>query len=273
MFDLNGNVIGINSQILSPSGGNVGIGFAIPAEEAQPIVATLMKGTAIKRGYLGVGPQPLDDDLAASFGLPKNHGELIRSIEPGEGAAKAGIQVGDVVVRVGGKDVTPDQSLSYLVANQTPGSRVPIDVIRQGKPMTMTATVGTRPSEDALAALAGGGDDNDGLADDDQQTTGQASANALGLTVQALTPAIARNIGVDSTVKGVVIATVDPSSDASGKLKRGDVVVSANGVPVQTPGALAGVVAQAKKEGRDQVALFVQRGRNPGLFLGVKLKK
>jgi len=154
MFDLNGNVIGINSQILSPTGGNVGIGFAIPAEEAQPIVNTLMKGTVIKRGYLGVGPQPLDDDLAASFGLPKNHGELIRTVEPNEGAAKAGIQVGDVVVRVGGKDVTPDQSLSYLVANQNPGSRIPIDLIRQGKPMTLTATIGTRPSETPHALIS-----------------------------------------------------------------------------------------------------------------------
>ncbi len=90
MFDLSGNVIGINSQILSPTGGNVGIGFAIPAEEAKPIIDTLMKGTAVKRGYLGVGIQPITEDIAGAFGLPANQGEIIARIEPGEGADKAG---------------------------------------------------------------------------------------------------------------------------------------------------------------------------------------
>ncbi len=276
MFDMNGNVIGINSQIFAgQSGGNIGIGFAIPAGDAKPVIEKLMSGTKIARGYLGVGPQPLDDDLAASFGVPKNHGEILRTIEPGEAAAKAGLQVGDVVVRVNGKDVTPDQSLSYLVANVAPGTRVPIDVIRQGKNMTLTATIGTRPSEDQLAAIAGGGGDDDALGngDGDSKSPGQASANALGLSVQTLTPQIARSIGVDSTVRGVVIATVDASTDAGQKLKRGDVIVAANGVPTTAPAQLAAVIAQAKQAGRDQVALLVVRGKNPAVFVGVKLRK
>jgi serine protease Do len=274
MFDLNGNVIGINSQILgSTGGGNIGIGFAIPATDAKPVIEKLMKGTKIARGYLGVGPQPIDDDLASSFGLVKNHGELLRSIEPGQPAEKAGLKVGDVVLRVGGKDVTPDQSLSYLVANVTPGSRVPLDIIRQGKPQTIIATIGTRPPEDQLAAKAAGeeGDDGD---DSDNPTVGQAAANALGVTVQTLTPQIARTFNIDSSVQGVVVATVDPSSDAGSKgLKRGDVIVSANGVPVTTPASLGAVVAQAKAAGRTQVALYLVRGRQPALFIAVKLKK
>jgi serine protease Do len=276
MFDMSGNVIGINSQIFAgQSGGNIGIGFAIPAEDAKPVVEKLMSGTKIARGYLGVGPQPIDDDIAAALNLPKNHGEILRTIEPGEAAAKAGLQVGDVVVRVGGKDVTPDQSLSYLVANVTPGTRVPVDVIRQGKNMTLTATIGTRPSEDQLAAIAGGGGDDDALGNGngDSKSTGDASTTALGMSVQALTPQIARSIGVDSTVRGVVIATVDTSTDAGQKLKRGDVIVSANGVLTTAPAQLGAVIAQAKQAGRDQVALLVVRGKSPAVFVGVKLRK
>ena len=275
MFDLNGNVIGINSQILgSTGGGNIGIGFAIPATDAKPVIEKLMKGTKIARGYLGVGPQPIDDDLASSFGLAKNKGELLRSIEPGQPADKAGLKVGDIVLRVGGKDVNPDQSLSYLVANVTPGTRVPLDIVRQGRPQTIIATIGTRPSEDALLAKANADADSDMSDDSDTPTAGQAASNPLGVTVATLTPQIARTFGIDSSVSGVVIGMVDPASDAGAKgLKRGDVIVSANGVPVATPAALGSIVMQAKAAGRSQVALYVVRGRQPAFFIGVKLKK
>ncbi|WP_353204692.1 trypsin-like peptidase domain-containing protein [Sphingomonas sp.] len=275
MFDLSGNVIGINSQILgSQGGGNIGIGFAIPAVDAKPVIDKLMKGTTIARGYLGVGVQPLSDDLAGSFGLPKNQGELIGRIEPGQAADKAGLKAGDIVLRVGGKPVTPDQSLSYLVANVAPGARIPLDIVRQGKPMTITAAIGTRPPEDQLAAL-GNPEDGSEMGDDgDTPSVGQPAANALGVTVQTLTPPIARNFNVDSSVQGVVIANVDPSSDAGSKgLKRGDVIVSVNGVPVATPAALGAAITQAKAAGRAQVALQIVRGRAPALFIGVKLKK
>ena len=275
MFDLSGNVIGINSQILgSQGGGSIGIGFAIPAVDAKPVIDKLMKGTTIARGYLGVGVQPLSDDLASSFGLPKNQGELIGRIEPGQAADKAGVKVGDIVLRVGGKAVTPDQSLSYLVANVTPGTRIPLDVVRQGKPISILATIGTRPPEDQLAAQGtaeGGSEMGD---EGDTPAIAQPAANALGVTVQTLTPQIARNFNVDSSVQGVVIANVDLSSDAGSKgLKRGDVIISVNGSPVTTPAALGAIVTQAKAAGRGQVALLIVRGRAPAYFIGVKLKK
>lgn len=273
MFDLGGNVIGINSQILSPTGGNVGIGFAIPAEEAKPIIETLMKGTAVKRGYLGVGIQPITEDMAAAFGLPVNQGEILARIEPGEAAEKAGLKQGDVVVRVGGKDVTPDQTLSYLVANTAPGTRVPIEIIRDGKRQTLTALVGTRPSEEALAAGLNGGGDDDGLPESGPKTGQQASASAIGLSVQPLTPAIARSLNLDNTVQGLVIVQVDPSSDSATKgLQRGDVILSANRVPTRTSADLARVITEAKAAGRAQIALLVQRGKTPGRFLAVKIK-
>jgi serine protease Do len=270
MFDLNGNVIGINSQIFSQSGGNIGIGFAIPATEAKPIIDTLMKGGTVQRGYLGVGIQPITDDIAAAIGVPKGQGEIIGRVEPTGPAAKAGLRPGDVVTKVNGTNVTPDTTLSSLVAGVKPGGAAKLDIIRDGKPMSITATVSTRPPEDQLA-VGGNDDDNDGIPDGSGGTA-QPSTGAIGITVQPLTPDIARSIGVDSTVQGVVVSSVDPSSDAAQKLKRGDVITGVNATPVRTAADVAKAVAAAKAAGRPQVLLNVNRGRGGAGFVPVKIK-
>jgi serine protease Do len=264
LFDLNGNVIGINSQILSPTGGNVGIGFAIPSSEAKPIIDTLMKGSSVERGYLGVGIQPLTDDLAKSFGVPKGKGELISRVEPGEAAAKAGIKQGDVIVKIDGKDVTPDQTLSYLAANVRPGSRIAVELIRDGKPVTVQVTVGKRPPEEQL----GGFDpDADEGAPSDDATQGPTS---LGINVTALTPQIARTIGVDPATKGVVIVGVDPASDAAQKqLTRGLVITSVNRQPIETPADFARLVNAAKASGAESVVLYIMARGGVGTFRSV----
>ena len=272
MFDLNGNVIGINSQILSPTGGNVGIGFAIPAEEAKPIIDKLMKGQTITRGYLGIAMQDLTKDLAAGFGLPSDRGTLVARVEPGQPAEKAGIKQGDVIVKVNGKDVTPDQTLSYIVSNVTPGTRIPVELLRDGKRQTVTVTVGTRPPEEQLAQFDP--NDQDGAQGDDGDD-GSSAATApsalLGIGVTPLTPQIARSIGVDPSIGGVVILGVNPSSDAAGKgLQRGDVIVSINQQPVRTPADLTKAAAAAKAAGRKQVVLYVQR-KNIGNYIPVGL--
>ena len=275
MFDLNGNVIGINSQIFSQSGGNIGIGFAIPAEQAKPIIETFMKGGSLKRGYLGVGlGGPVDDDAAAALGIPKNQGELIARVEPNGPAAKGGLKLGDVVTKVNGQPVSPDQTLSYLVSRVTPGQTARLDVLRAGRPQVVNVTVAERPTNEALQALAGGGDDafsTDGD-DDTPGTVAPSAGNGIGMTVQPLTPAIARSIGVDATVQGVVIAQVDQTSDAYGKLKRGDVISAVNGAPVRTAAELSAAVTQAKAAGRPQVLLLIQRGRGAAAFIAVKIK-
>ncbi|MBC9034202.1 Do family serine endopeptidase [Sphingomonas sp. JC676] len=270
MFDLQGNVIGINSQILSPTGGNVGIGFAIPAEEAQPVIATLMKGGSIDRGYLGVGMQDLTDDIADALGLPKDRGTLVSRVEPGQAAEKAGIKQGDVIVKVAGKDVTPDQTLSYLVANTTPGSRVPVEILRDGKRQTLTVTVGKRPPEDQLAQFDP--DDDNSAPGGSTPGADAMAAASLGVAVTPLTPQIAGSIGVDATkVSGVVVLTVDPNSDAAGKgLKRGDLIVSVNRTPVANAADIAKIVTASKSAGRTQVLLYVQR-RNIGQFVPVQI--
>ena len=271
MFDLNGNVIGINSAIFSPTGGNVGIGFAIPAELARPIVETLRGGSRVKRGYLGVQIQPLDADSADALGLAKNRGELVGRVEPGQGAAKAGIQQGDVIVKVNNREVTPDETLSYIDAQLPIGSRVPIELFRAGKRMTVTATLAERPTDEQLATIVG--DSNGGLAPEDQQTAGNAAREALGLAVQGLTPEISRSLNLPVGTRGVVVGAVDPSSDAAGKgIQRGDVVTSVNQQPTTTAADLTAAVNSARAAGRGSVLALIQRGNNTARYIPLKLK-
>ncbi|WP_395395778.1 Do family serine endopeptidase [Novosphingobium sp. BL-8A] len=276
MFDMNGQVIGINNAIFSPTGGSVGIGFAIPSEIASPIVDKLIKGEKIQRGYLGVQIQPLNEDLADSLGLEHNKGEFIQSVVADGAAAKAGIQAGDVVVKVGGKEVTRDQSLSFLVANTAPGTKVPVELIRNGRRMTVTATVDQRPSEDDLAqSFDNSGDDQDTDAFNNppaQQTQGVIE-KATGLSVTPLTPTIARQLGAAEGTKGLVIISVDPSSDAGQKgFARGFIILSANNQPVTTKADLENVIKAAKADNRSAILLRVQPRGQPAAFVPVRLR-
>ncbi len=280
MFDLNGNVIGVNSQIFSQSGGNIGIGFAIPAAVAKPIIATFMKGGTIERGYIGVQLQPggtINEDTAAALGIAKNQGELINDVTAGGPAAKAGVRAGDVVTKVNGQVVTVDQSLSYLVSNVKPGQTARLDILRNGKPVVANVVVVPRPSPDKLAATLGGdaqgfGTDDGDDGDDSATPAAPTAGAALGIGVQPLTPAIAQAVGVETSTQGVVIAVVAQTSDAFGKLKRGDVIISVNGTPVRTAVDVQNAVNVAKAAGRPQVLLQVKRGRSPATFLPVKIK-
>ncbi len=270
MFDMNGNVIGINSQIYTPTGGNVGIGFAIPAEQAKPIVDQLRGGAKIKRGYLGIQLQPMTPEFYESLGLPKDRGELVASVVPGEGAARAGIQQGDVITKVNNQDVTPETTLSFIVANLPVGSRIPIELIRNGQRQSVTAVLGERPSDEKLAALSGA--DGDAAVPQDDKTTQKATRDTLGFSVTPMTPDIARALGLPAPVKGVVITSIDQGSDAGQKgLQRGDIVTAINQRPVASAADIAAGVAAAKSAGRPSVLLSVQRGNTPSRYLPVRL--
>jgi serine protease Do len=274
MFDLNGNVVGINTALISPTGGNVGIGFAIPADQARPIVDALRRGQRPQRGYIGVGLQNITEDIAESLGLEKNRGELIRSVTPGAGAARAGIQQGDVVITVNNQPVTPDQSLAYLVSNLPVGSKVPVELIRGGQRRTVTVTIGERPSEEELARLNGIETETPvSEPRETEQSTSQRSAReSLGVTVQTLTPEIARSLRLsDTNLKGLVVSGVNPSSDAGQKLQQGDIILSINQRATRTPEEAAAVVAAARAAGRNNVLLLVRRGNNPPVYYGVEL--
>ena len=284
MFDMKGQVIGINNAIFSPTGGSVGIGFAIPAETAAPIVQKLIKGESIDRGYLGVSITPVDEDLADSLGIPHNRGEFVRVVQPDGAAAAAGIKEGDVVIKVDGKDVTPEQSLSYLVANTAPGKRIAVEVIRNGRHVTLSPTVAKRPSEDELAANTFGPDNGD--QDDNpfanpgpqqgqqgQQARPSLSQGALGLAVLPLTPQIASQLGAGAGTRGLVVNAVDPDSDAGRKgLQRGDIIVSANYTDVASVAQLEEVVRAAKASNRNAVLLRVVRRGQPANYVPIRLR-
>ncbi len=271
MFDLQGNVIGINSQILSPTGGNIGIGFAIPAEQAKPIVDTLMKGQTVTRGYLGLGPQPVDESIAGALGLPKDRGEIVRDVVPDQPAAKAGIRPGDVITAINGKEITTEQSLTYLIGREKPGSRITLDLVRDGKKLQLPVTVGTRPSQEELEARNERFDPDADAPPTGGDAPGQTGAS-LGLAVQPLTPAIARSLGVEATTRGVVVAAVDPSSDAATKgIRRGVIILSVNRQPVATAADLTRQVQAARAAGRKQVLLFAQAPRGVPAFIAVDI--
>jgi len=268
MFDLNGNVIGINSALISPTGASVGIGLAIPAEAAKPVIDALMRGQRPSRGYLGASLQPVDEDLAPSLGIPKDSGEIVRSLVPGAPGALAGLQQGDVIVKVNGQPVTPDATVSYLIANSSVGSRIPLEIIRGGRRATVTVTVAQRPTEEALAKLSGGGSTADG----NTATTPQAPQRALGLSLTPLTPELARAAGLPPTARGVIITAVDPNANAAEQgLQRGDLIVSVNNQPVTSPGQVVAAVDAARKAGRSSVLLLVQRGSTPAVFVGINI--
>jgi serine protease Do len=272
LFDMQGNVIGINNAIFSTTGGSIGIGFAIPAETAAPIVDKLIKGEEILRGYLGVRIQPMEKDLADALGLPANRGEFVQSVQPGEPAERAGLQQGDVVLKVDGKDVTTEQTLSFIVANIEPGRRINLEIVRDGQRRTLPVTVGRRPTEEQLAAQVFNPDEQDPL--QPAQPAGQGIVQqALGLQVIPLTPQIAAQLGVQGTTQGVVVTAVDPNADAARKgLARGAIILGANGQTLASPEQLEAAVRAAKSGGREAILFRVRVRGAPEISVPVRLR-
>ena len=271
LFDMRGNVIGINNAIFSPSGGSVGIGFAIPAEIAAPIVDQLRQGNEIERGFLGVGLEPMNDDLADSLGLPRNRGEMVQNVQDDSAADSAGLMPGDIIVRVNGQDVTPEQTVSFLVANLAPGESVPIEFLRDGRRLSVNAVLGKRPSEAELAQQQTFDPDSEEPVQP-EESDGMVEEK-LGLQVLTMTPQIARSLGVAEDLDALVIGAVDPNSDAGRKgLRRGDIILSANYQALPTIEALREQITAAETAGRDAVLLRIQRRGAPPRFLPVRLR-
>ena len=276
LFDLNGNVVGINTALYSPTGGNIGIGFAIPAEQAGPVVEALRRGERVRRGYIGVSLQTINEDVARNLRIERNRGELVTTVTPGGPAAQAGLEQGDVVITVAGQPVTPDQSLAFLISQQPIGSSVPMEVIRDGQRRNVSIRIAERPTEQELARINGldtdgadQGADTDGGKPNQDQTSARAS---LGMTLQTLTPDLARQGGIRGPVSGVVITDLDANSDAAQKsLRAGDIILAIDRRPTPTPQAVNQIVAAARQARRTSVLLLVRRGNTPPAFVAVDL--
>jgi serine protease Do len=240
-------VIGINTAIASPSGGNVGVGFAIPIDMARRIMDQLIDDGSISRGYLGVMIQDLDDALAGALGLEQTRGALVGDVTAGGPADEAGLRRGDVIVRFDGDEVIDTLGLRNAVAAVDPGTRVDLDVIRDGRTSTLTVRLGERPSG-GNAMLKGQGS-NPG-------TTRQR----LGLEVQDLTAELASHLGYEGA-EGALVTGVEsggPADDAG--LRRGDLIVEADKQPVGSAADLGRIVTESKAD--RAIVLLARRGPN-----------
>ena len=281
MFDLEGNVVGINTALISPTGGNVGIGFAIPAEQVRPVVEALRRGERVRRGYIGVELQSLNEGIATALGVERNRGELIASVTPGGPADRAGIQQGDVVITVAGQPVTPDQTLAYIVSRQQIGSRIPVELIRRGQRRTVTIQIAERPTDEELRRLNNIPDDDADPAEAgkpgaEQDSTGQrAVLEDLGVRLETLTPDMARQLQIqDPATRGVVITRLEPNSDAAQKgLQPGDVILSVDQQATPNPEAVANAIAAARRANRNTVLLRVSRRGSRPLYIGIDLTR
>ena len=221
LVNLQGELLGINAQILSPSGGNIGLGFAIPSGMARAVADQLIKEGVVHRAKLGVTVQRVTPELADSLGLSNTRGALVSSVEAGSPGAKAGLKEGDVITDLDGQPVTDSNSLRNRVAGLAPNTAVTLKVLRDGKPTSISATVIERESDKARASRSNG--------DDGEHTRG------LGMSVTPLTPRVAAQLELPKSEKGLVITDVDPAGIAADAgLQPGDVVKKVNGREVET---------------------------------------
>jgi serine protease Do len=238
-----GELVGINSQILSPSGGNIGIGFAVPSNMAKNVMDQLVADGRVRRSLLGVTVQNVTNDLASGLGLDKAEGAIVSGVTAGSAAAKAGIQRGDVILSFQGRAVVDTNSFRNEVAATKPGSTVTLQVMRDGKSRDVKATL-----EESTANRAPRGG---------ERGEGEASGK-YGMTVEPLTPEIARQLELDRNAKGVVISGVDPSgAAASAGLREGDVIQQINGRSVQSAEDVRSALNAA---GDKPAVLLVARG-------------
>jgi serine protease Do len=269
-FDIYGRVIGVNSQIFTPSGGSIGIGFAIPADVADNITKQLIAGGKITRGYMGANIQNVTPDVAESLGMGTRKGALVADLVAGGPADKAGVKPGDVVVGLNGHEVGSNTELTRLVAQSHNGDTLHLTVLRDGKPREIDVRSGTRPSEQQLAANNKTGGDDGGLVQPNAPAA--EHPHVLGLTLGALDEGARRRFSVPSDQSGAVVLGVKDSSDAGDKgLKAGDLIVRAGDTSVDGPHDVQAAVAAAKKEGRPSILLGIRRdGHN--YFVPVKIE-
>ena len=241
LVSTSGQLIGINSQILTPSGGNIGIGFAIPANMAKNVMTQLIEHGEVRRGKIGVTIQPVTSEIANSLGLPEVRGALVNSVEPASPADKAGVRRGDVITGVNGKSVRNGNDLRNEVAQLMPGTATKLSIIRDGKERTIDLTVAE------LKTTAAGSEERDGES---------GNPTGFGMTVEPLTRDRARELGIGVTSGVVVVDVQSGGRAADAGLRPGDVIVEVDRKPVSDAEGLRA----ALKNGTRPALLLVQRG-------------
>jgi len=253
LINLNGELVGINSQIITPTGGNIGLGFAIPSNMAREVMEQLKADGSVRRGKLGVSVQGVTADLAASLSLPDASGALISGVAPGSPASRAGLKQGDVIVALNGEKVADSNALRNRIAGTKPGSTVALEVLRDGRTQTLHATLSELEASRTRASA------NDGESRDRE-------FGPTGMAVEPLTPEVARELGLSARQEGVVVSDVNPEGAAAAAgLKPGDVITHVNGEAVKTPSELKSALGASS----DRPALLLVTRDKADLFLAL----
>lgn len=262
LFNMDGEVIGVNTAIISPTGGSIGIGFAVPSDTVANVVDQLKQFGEVRRGWLGVKIQTVTDDIAETLGVPENSGALIAAVTPESPAAKAGLEAGDVILKFDNKDVTSMRGLPRIVAQAPIGKAADVELLRKGQRKTLQVTVGR---------LDDGDDTENDLKEQGSESPAPGSS-IIGLKLSALTSELRRKYGLDDKIKGVVVESIDPQSAAAKKgIKTGDVIVEAAQEAVSDPGDVAASVDKVRKAGRKAVLFRVEDGKGDLRFVAVPI--
>jgi len=252
LFTQDGKVIGMNTAILSPSGGSIGIGFAIPSDMIKTVVAQLEKTGHVTRGYIGVEAQPVSDTMAKAMHLSQNSGALIAGVQSDAPAARAGLEPGDVITSVNGQSVTNPRDLAVDIAAVQPDEDATLQVVHEGDSKSVTVKVGQLPSEQVAT-----------------NEHGQESKGRIGVALAPLSPDLSDQLNVPDGTRGVVVRNVEPGSPADqAGIQAGDVIVSVGGKKVASPSDAASAIRSAAKD--HAVALRIIRNGEPA-FVAINL--
>jgi len=261
-FDMGGKVIGINTAIVSPNGGSVGIGFAIPSNLAKPVIEQLRAEGKVTRGWLGVQVQTVSPEIAEALGLKSPTGALIANVVPNSPAAKAELLQGDVILRVDGKEVPEMRDLPRIIAAMPAGRKVKLDLWRNHQPADATIVIAAQPGADRMAAAEPSSD----------TSADRQSSDALGATLSRLTDPVRQEFSIPDNITGVVVMEVDPDGPAvETGLRAGDVIRQVGGTPVDSPVQVDRLARAAKDTGQPSLLLLVNRGGDD-LYVGIKVR-
>ena len=263
MFNLDGEVIGINTAIFSPSGGSVGIGFAIPSSTAKPVIAQLMKTGSVKRGWLGVHIQAVTEEIAETLGLKEAEGALVANVIEKSPAEAAGIKAGDVILKFDGKKVGEMRSLPKIVAETTVDEKVKVELWRDNGEKTLMVAVGELDEDAQVASRAA----------KSGKAGGGHSVETLGLTLSALTDKVREQFKLAKDAKGVVVTKVVEDGPAAEKgVRPGDLIVEISQQEVSDPNQIKTKVDEARKAGRKSILILIE-GQGGLRFVALRLDK
>jgi serine protease Do len=262
LFNMEGQVIGVNTAIISPTGGSIGIGFAVPSNSAVQVLDQLKQYGETRRGWLGVQVQNVTDEIATSLGLQEPKGALVAKVSPDSPAAAAGLQPSDVILTFDGQPIENMRSLPRAVAATSIGKSVAVELLRKGRPMDLTVTVGRLPEGEEV---------EDAVKSEETPATPEPEReDLLGLSIAPLTDELRERYKIGRTIEGVVITEVKPNSPAAQKdVKPGDVILEVTQEKVKQPQDVMARLQAVKKAGRRQVLLLLSDAKGELRFVAV----